>query len=165
MGIGWLDHLIWMAVQCALSSQVAGPSVVLTWIIGDAAVALLALVHAELGGMFAVSGGTARFTHYALGSIGGFTMGWATWLAGVTSVPIEVEAMLDVQATMWIGYSLDWGSGLAFWSRRGTGGRSVVLVMVINLDGSNSCPGLTGRSPYGRSHYYFDHRRPRYEFP
>jgi amino acid transporter len=88
IGSGWLFSALFAA-------QVAGPSAVLTWIIGTAAVAVLALVHAELGGMFAVSGGTARFPHYAFGSIAGFTMGWATWLAGVTTVPIEVEAMLQ----------------------------------------------------------------------
>ena len=88
IGSGWLFSALFAA-------QVAGPSVVLTWIIGTAAVAVLALVFAELGGMFAVSGGTARFPHYAFGGLAGFTVGWATWLAGVTTVPIEVEAMLQ----------------------------------------------------------------------
>ena len=64
IGSGWLFSALFAA-------QVAGPSVVLTWIIGTAAVAVLALVFAELGGMFAVSGGTARFPHYAFGGLAG----------------------------------------------------------------------------------------------
>ena len=60
IGSGWL-----FAPQEAL--QVAGPAVLISWVIGGIAIVILALVHAELGGMYPVSGGTARFPHYAFG--------------------------------------------------------------------------------------------------
>ena len=55
---------------------------------------MLALVHAELGGMYPVSGGTARFPHYAFGGVAGASFGWFSWLQAATVAPIEVEAMI-----------------------------------------------------------------------
>jgi len=46
---------------------VAGPAAIVSWTIGAVAIVLLALVHAELGGLFPVAGGTARYPHYAFG--------------------------------------------------------------------------------------------------
>src|SRR5437879_12096296 len=40
---------------------VAGPAVIISWAIGAVAIILLALVHAELGGLAPVAGGTARY--------------------------------------------------------------------------------------------------------
>ena len=54
---------------------------------------VLALVHAELGGMYPVSGGTARFPHYAFGGSAGASFGWFSWLQAATVAPIEVSAM------------------------------------------------------------------------
>src|SRR5919199_214784 len=64
IGSGWL-----FGAQGALAS--AGPSAVISWGIGAAAILLLALVHAELGAMYPVAGGTARFPHVAFGGAGG----------------------------------------------------------------------------------------------
>ena len=55
---------------------------------------VLALVHAELGGMYPVSGGTARFPHYAFGGVAGASFGWFSWLQAATVAPIEVSAMI-----------------------------------------------------------------------
>src|SRR5438046_4421269 len=55
---------------------------------------LLALTHAELGGMYPVAGGSARFPQYAFGSLIGFTSGWVAFLGAVTVAPIMVEATL-----------------------------------------------------------------------
>ena len=55
---------------------------------------MLALVHAELGGMYPVSGGTARFPHYAFGGAAGASFGWFSWLQAATVAPIEVSAMI-----------------------------------------------------------------------
>ena len=57
-------------------------------------IVVLALVHAELGGMYPVSGGTARFPHYAFGGVAGASFGWFSWLQAATVAPIEVLAML-----------------------------------------------------------------------
>jgi amino acid transporter len=138
VGSGWLFSALFAA-------QVAGPSAVLTWIIGTAAVAVLALVHAELGGMFAVSGGTARFPHYAFGSIAGFTMGWATWLAGVTTVPIEVEAMLQYSSNYvhWLTRS-DNGTVSLTGPGIGVAALLVVLFTFLNLYGIRKISRLNG---------------------
>ena len=61
---------------------------------GGRVIALLALVHAELGSTYPVSGGTARFPFITFGALGGFTGGWMAWLQAVTIAPIEVEATL-----------------------------------------------------------------------
>ncbi|HXN60305.1 MAG TPA: hypothetical protein VN886_07600, partial [Acidimicrobiales bacterium] len=58
IGSGWLFGALFV-------STIGGPAAVIAWLIGSFAVILLALVHAELGGMFPVSGGTSRYPHYA----------------------------------------------------------------------------------------------------
>ena len=54
---------------------------------------ILALVHAELGGMYPVAGGSARYPHFAFGSLSGFAIGWIVWVGSVTVAPIEVLAV------------------------------------------------------------------------
>ncbi len=66
----------------------------ISWVIGGVAIVILALVHAELGGMYPVSGGTARFPHYAFGGVAGASFGWFAWLNAATVAPIEVSAVL-----------------------------------------------------------------------
>src|ERR1039458_2928495 len=54
IGSGWLFGALTATI-------LAGPAVVFSWIIASLIVILLALIHAELGGIFHVSGGTSRF--------------------------------------------------------------------------------------------------------
>ena len=61
IGSGWLFGALYAA-------QAAGPAAIIAWVIGGVAVVVLALIHAELGAMYPVSGGTARFPHFAFGS-------------------------------------------------------------------------------------------------
>ena len=44
--------------------------------------------------MYPVSGGTARFPHYAFGGVAGASFGWFAWLQAATVAPIEVSAMI-----------------------------------------------------------------------
>ena len=88
IGSGWLFGAL-------NASLIAGPAALLSWVLGGAAVILLALIHAELGGMYPVAGGSARFPHYAFGSLVGFASGWFAFLGAVTTAPIEVEAALQ----------------------------------------------------------------------
>jgi amino acid transporter len=88
IGSGWL-----FGAQGALST--AGPAAVISWVIGALAILLLALVHAELGGMYPVAGGTARFPHYAFGGAVGASFGWFSWLQAATVAPIEVMAVIQ----------------------------------------------------------------------
>lgn len=103
IGSGWLFGAL-------SASGIAGPAAIVSWIIGGAAMILLALVHAELGSMFPVAGGSARFPHYAFGSLAGFAGGWFAYLGAVTTAPIEVEAALQY-ATGWLGIALTHESG------------------------------------------------------
>src|SRR5580692_4674657 len=84
----------WLLGALTASRAAGGGGSLLSWILAGAVLALLALVHAELGSTYPVSGGTARFPYMIFGSLGGFTGGWMAWLQAVTIAPIEVEATL-----------------------------------------------------------------------
>ncbi|MBO0828628.1 MAG: APC family permease [Streptosporangiales bacterium] len=88
IGSGWL-----FSAQGALAS--AGPAAVISWGIGAVAIIILALVHAELGAMYPVAGGTARFPHITFGGAVGASFGWFSWLQALTVAPIEVLAMIS----------------------------------------------------------------------
>jgi len=93
IGSGWL-----FAAFVALT--LAGPSALLGWVIASIIVILLALVHAELGGMFPVSGGTSRYPHYAYGSLAGGTFGWFAYIQAATVAPVEVLATIQYFSTV-----------------------------------------------------------------
>ncbi|MGW1893439.1 APC family permease [Streptomyces sp. NPDC002004] len=116
IGSGWL-----YGAQKAV--VVAGPAAMISWIIGAVAIVLLALVHAELGGLFPVSGGTARYPHYAFGGLAGMSFGWFSWLQAATVAPIEVEAM--------IGYAGHWKWAQGFLHANGTLTTSGFIVAVF----------------------------------
>jgi amino acid transporter len=85
IGSGWL-------LGALNASKVAGAASIISWLLAGAVLSVLALVHAELGSTYPVSGGTARFPYMVFGSLGGFTGGWMAFLQAVTIPPIEVEA-------------------------------------------------------------------------
>ncbi|MFF7132900.1 MULTISPECIES: amino acid permease [unclassified Streptomyces] len=118
IGSGWL-----YGAQEAV--VVAGPAAVISWVIGAVAIVLLALVHAELGGMFPVAGGTARYPHYAFGGLAGMSFGWFSWLQAATVAPIEVEAM--------IGYAghWSWAQGLQHTDKTLTTSGLLVAVLLM----------------------------------
>ncbi len=87
IGSGWL-------VAALDAAQRTGGSSVLAWLIAGALVSSIALVYAELGTMFPVDAGTARFPLYGFGRVTGFVSGWFTWIATVCIAPIETEAAL-----------------------------------------------------------------------
>jgi amino acid transporter len=87
IGSGWL-------FGAYNASKIAGPGSLLAWFIGGLATVVMALNVAELGGMHHLAGGEVRFVHFAFGSLGGFALGWFAFISGVTTAPIETEAML-----------------------------------------------------------------------
>ncbi len=87
IGSGWLLGALGAA-------QSAGPASLISWILAGAILGTLALVHAELGSSYPLSGGTARFPFLSFGALGGFTGAWMAWIQAVTIAPIEVEAAL-----------------------------------------------------------------------
>jgi amino acid transporter len=88
IGSGWLFG--------ALNASVtAGPAAVVSWALGGLMILMIALVYAELGTMFPLSGGVVRYPHLSFGSFASYTTGWITWVAVATTAPIEVEAALQ----------------------------------------------------------------------
>ncbi|MFI9646331.1 APC family permease [Streptomyces sp. NPDC052040] len=116
IGSGWLYGAEKAVVM-------AGPAAIISWLIGTVAIVLLALVHAELGGMFPVAGGTARYPHYAFGGLAGMSFGWFSWLQAATVAPIEVEAM--------IGYAGHWHFAQGLQHTDGTLSASGLVVAVV----------------------------------
>src|SRR6266545_6884352 len=100
IGSGWLFGALFAA-------QAAGTAALVSWLIGAAAIIVLAVVHAELGAAYPVAGGTGRFPHYAFGSVAGASFGWFSWLQAVTVAPIEVMATLNYAAVHlpWLQHS------------------------------------------------------------
>ena len=86
IGSGWLFTPL-------VATQIAGPAAIVAWGLGGAVMLILALVHAELGSMYPVAGGSARYPHFAFGSMAGFAIGWIVWVGSVTVAPIEVLAV------------------------------------------------------------------------
>ncbi|MFG2820433.1 APC family permease [Kitasatospora sp. NPDC048365] len=128
-----LIGLLWASVGSIIGSGwlygaknavvVAGPAAMISWGIGAVAIVLLAFVHAELGGMFPVAGGTARYPHYTFGGLAGMSFGWFSWLQAATVAPIEVEAM--------IGYAGHWEFAKGFLNDNGTLTTSGFVVAVF----------------------------------
>lgn len=88
IGSGWLFGALY-------ASQVAGPAAILSWVVGGVAVMLIGLVYAELGGLLPESGSVARYPHYSHGSLLGFLMGWAAWIAYASVPAVEAEAVVQ----------------------------------------------------------------------
>ena len=94
IGSGWLFGALFAA-------QAVGGAAVLAWVIVGVIVIVLALAHAELGAMYPVSGGTARFPHFAFGSVAGIGFGFFSYVQAVTIAPIECFAFMQYAAYFW----------------------------------------------------------------
>jgi amino acid transporter len=96
IGSGWLFAPLGAAV-------LVGGASVLDWVIAGVVVIVLALCHAELGAMYPVSGGTARFPHFAFGSGAGIGFGFFAYLQAVTIAPVECFAFMNYASYYWHG--------------------------------------------------------------
>ena len=105
IGSGWLFGAL-------TASTIAGPAAIVSWLLGGVMVMLIGLCYAELGAMLPVSGGVVRYPHYSFGSFTSYTGGWITWIAAVTTAPIEVLATLTY-ATNYVPWLTDQRSGVA----------------------------------------------------
>ena len=94
IGSGWLFGAYFAALA-------VGGAAVLAWAIAGVVVILLALCHAELGAMYPVSGGTARFPHFAFGSVAGIGFGFFSYLQAVTIAPVECFAFMQYASYYW----------------------------------------------------------------
>jgi amino acid transporter len=135
IGSGWLFGALGAAV-------IAGPSAIFGWVLGSVIILILALVHAELGGLFPVSGGTSRFPHYAFGSFAGATFGWASYLQAASVAPIEVLAAIQyLSVSHWARnfFHANAAAGGAGGTLHGVGylaaGILLVMFIIINIVG------------------------------
>src|SRR6266567_5256555 len=94
IGSGWL----FAPLSAAL---LIGGAAILDWLIAGVVVIVLALCHAELGAMYPVSGGTARFPHFAFGSVAGIGFGFFSYVQAVTIAPIECFAFMQYASYYW----------------------------------------------------------------
>ncbi len=134
IGSGWLFAALY-------ATEIAGPSAILGWVIATIIIIPLALVHAELGGMLPVGGGTRRYPHYAFGSLAGGTFGWFAYIQAATVAPIEVLAV--IQYTSVASWASSWykppAPGELSGSLHGAGIAAaiglLVVFVIINLIG------------------------------
>src|SRR3984893_147038 len=91
IGSGWL-------LGTLKASKVAGPAAIISWVIGVILLIGIALIYAELGSTYPISGSTARFTWIHAGTLGGFFAGTYPYLQPMAVAPIEVEATLGYLA-------------------------------------------------------------------
>ena len=96
IGSGWLFAPLTAAL-------LIGGGAVVDWLIAGVVVIVLALCHAELGAMYPVSGGTARFPHFAFGSVAGIGFGFFAYMQAVTIAPIECYAFVTYASYYWPG--------------------------------------------------------------
>jgi amino acid transporter len=119
IGSGWLFGAL-------TATSIAGPSALIAWLIASVIVIVLALVHAELGGLFPVTGGTSRFPHYAFGSFAGATFGWFAYIQAASVAPIEVLAAIT--------YASSWSFGSGWVKSNGTltgSGIGIAVILMI----------------------------------
>jgi amino acid transporter len=128
IGSGWL-------LGALTAARVAGAASLLSWILAGAVLALLALVHAELGSTYPVSGGTARFPFLIFGAAGGFTGGWMAWVQAVTIAPIEVEATLGYLNSHYKSLGLISTNGTLTGKGIGWGAVFMLVFTIINIMG------------------------------
>jgi amino acid transporter len=96
IGSGWLFGALFAA-------QAVGGAAILAWAIAGVVVIVLALAYAELGAMYPVAGGTARFPHFAFGSVAGISFGFFSFVQSVTIAPIECFAVMQYASHFWPG--------------------------------------------------------------
>jgi amino acid transporter len=131
IGSGWL-------LGAYKGATHAGPASVLSWVLAAAMLALLALIHAELGTAYPIAGGTARFPAFAFGTLTGFIAGWSAWLQAVGLAPIEVEASLTYLNNIgWVSRHLNLLNADSTLTASGIGWASLLMVVftIINAVG------------------------------
>jgi len=129
IGSGW-------RLGARTAAKVAGGGSLVSWVLGAGVLIVLALVHAELGSAYPVSGGTARFPFITFGALGGFTGGWMAWIYTVTIAPIEVEASLSYLDSHFTGLHFINASGVLTGRGILVGAGFLLVFVVINAMGA-----------------------------
>lgn len=91
LGSGWLFSPL-------LTSQLAGPASIISWMIGAAGMLLLAFCFAEVSALVPIAGGIVRIPHITHGYLTANMLGWTAWIGYTLAVPIETVAMFQYMA-------------------------------------------------------------------
>ena len=88
IGSGWLFTSFY-------SAKLAGPAVIISWLIAVIAVVGIAMVFGEICALFPVSGSSTRIPLFTHGMLASFIFSWMIWLVYMALAPAEVQAVLQ----------------------------------------------------------------------
>lgn len=91
VGSGWLFGPLYAA-------QIAGPSALVSWILGGLLMGFIALTFAELGSAFPVPGGMVQYAQYSHGPLVSFMTGWMIWISSMAVAPVETMGLIQYAA-------------------------------------------------------------------
>jgi len=88
LGSGWLFAAYYTSI-------LAGPAAIFSWLIGGAALIIVAFTFAELSAMLPIMGSSTRIPQYTHGTVVSFLFSWIIWLSYASLAPTEVQAVLQ----------------------------------------------------------------------
>lgn len=149
IGSGWL-------LGALNATKIAGPAAIVSWVVGAAAIMLLAFIHAELGGMHAVNGGIVRFPHYAFDKyvnegVGFHLVHEVSGQTVLTAAGYAVAAVLMLAFTVINLYGakrLSTANTGVVWWKIAIPILTIVTLLVVSFSGSNFSAG-NGFDPAG----------------
>jgi len=81
--------------------SLSGPASLIAYAICAAAVILIVLCFAEMGGRFSETGGPYLYAREAFGQVVGFEVGWLRWLSGVITVAANSNLLVAYLSYIW----------------------------------------------------------------
>src|SRR3990167_2793655 len=88
LGSGWLFTSYY-------TSTLAGPSAIISWLIGGSMMVFIAFVFAELCTLLPITGSSTRIPQFTHGTLVSFLFAWIIWLSYAALVPTEVQAVIQ----------------------------------------------------------------------
>ena len=119
LGSGWLFTAYYTSI-------LAGPSAIISWLIGGVLISIVAFTFAELSAMIPITGSSARIPYYTHGTVVSFLFAWIIWLSYASLAPTEVQAVLQYLSYFFPSL-VEYGSG----SLTGRGYLFAAVLMVI----------------------------------
>ena len=104
LGSGWLFSPLQTAQQ-------AGPASIISWVIGAAAMLLIALCFAEIASVLPVAGGIARIPRFTHGDLTAGVIGWTAWVGYCSAAPIEAAVVIRYLSQTWPDLVVQTSSG------------------------------------------------------
>ena len=102
IGSGWLFSSYY-------ASSLAGPSSIISWIIGGIGVIIIAFTFAEICTLIPVTGSSTRTPLLSHGTLTSFIFSWMIWLSWMSMVPTEVQAVVQYGTYFFPGLTLGTG--------------------------------------------------------